>query len=57
MVLFSPSEMGKDELEIYSAVMSLMDENRKNPKRTKPYVEILKRVLLVKPQERYTWLE
>jgi hypothetical protein len=39
-VLLLPSEMGRDELEIFSAVMKLIDERRKHPKRMKPHVEI-----------------
>jgi transcriptional regulator with XRE-family HTH domain len=54
-VLFSPAEMDKDELQIYTAVMDLMDEYHKDPKRMKPYFEILKRILLVRSQTRYTW--
>ena len=45
-VLLLPSEMGRDELEIFSAVMRLMDERRKNPKQITPHVEIFKRMLL-----------
>ena len=45
-VLFSPVDMDKDELEIVSAVMKLMDERRKNPKQITPHVEIFKRMLL-----------
>jgi len=45
-VLFSPADMDKDELEIFSAVMKLMDERRKRPRQVTPHVEILKRLLL-----------
>jgi transcriptional regulator with XRE-family HTH domain len=45
-VLFSSSDMDKDELEIYSAVMRLMDERRRHPKRMSPHVEIFRRILL-----------
>ena len=45
-VLFLPADMDKDELEIFSAVMRLLDERRKNPKQITPHVEILKRMLL-----------
>jgi transcriptional regulator with XRE-family HTH domain len=45
-VLFSLADMDKDELEIFSAVMRLLDERRKNPKQITPYVEIFKRMLL-----------
>ena len=56
-VLFSPTDMEQDELEIYAAVMNLMDEYRKNPKRMKPYLEILKRILFAKSRKLYAWLE
>ena len=45
-VLFSPADMDKDELEIFSAVLKLLDERRKKPKQITPHVEILKRLLI-----------
>ena len=56
-VLFSPTDMDKDELEIYAAVMNLLDEYRKKPKRMKPYLENLKRILFAKSRKLYTWHE
>ena len=56
-VLLLPSEMGREELEIYSAVMNLMDEYRKNPKRMRPYLENLKKSLFAKSRKPYAWLQ
>jgi transcriptional regulator with XRE-family HTH domain len=44
-VLFSPTDLDKDELKILSAVMNLLDENRRNPEKMKPYIDMLKMIL------------
>ena len=56
-VLLLPSEMGREELEIYSAVMNLMEEYRKNPKKMRPYLENLKKSLFAKSRKPYAWLQ
>jgi transcriptional regulator with XRE-family HTH domain len=45
VVLFSPTDLDKDELKILSAVMNLFEENRQNPIKMKPYIDILKKIL------------